>query len=63
MIKKLLNRLPNSLKWTPHNLFGHPASEIMYILSLIYSSKKFEIISNKIHDNTIPDHEPGEGRG
>jgi len=63
MIKKLLDKLSNSLSWTLRNLFGYPASKTMYILSIIYSSEKFKKISNEIYDNAIPNHEPEEGRG
>ena len=63
MVKKYINKLPKALKWTPHNMIGHPLSEVFHLLSILYGSKKFERIANEIHDNTIPDHVRGEGRG
>ena len=42
--------------WTIHNLIGHPASEIAYLLG-------FQGLSDWLHDVTIPKHEPGTGRG
>lgn len=41
--------------WTLHNLIGHPASEVMYLLGF----KNF----NWVHDKTLPEHEKGTGRG
>ena len=43
-------------KWSLHNLVAHPLSELMYLIGL-------EQASNWIHDATIPEHEPGLGRG
>lgn len=43
-------------KWSLHNLVAHPLSEFMYLIGL-------EQASNWIHDATIPEHEPGQGRG
>jgi len=45
--------------WAVHNLFSHPIMEIVYLLSF----GKAERLCNFIHDVTIPDHTPGEGRG
>lgn len=42
--------------WTFHNMVGHPMSEIAYLLGLTEWSHVW-------HDYTIPDHEPGTGRG
>ena len=54
-----LTRLLSGLgpfKWTLHNLMAHPLSEVVYLLG-------FENFSNWIHDSTVPEHEPGTGRG
>jgi hypothetical protein len=53
---KLLARLPERFRWTPHNLIAHPLSEILFQLG-------FEDAGNRLHDWTIPAHEPGTGRG
>jgi len=58
-MKKLLAKLPKLPKrfmWSPHNLFAHPLSELLYQLG-------FEELSNKVHDMTVPAHTPEEGRG
>jgi hypothetical protein len=56
MLKKILNSLPERFKWTLHNVVAHPLSEFLWQLG-------FEDFSNKIHDSTIPEHDPGAGRG
>jgi hypothetical protein len=53
---KLLARLPERFRWTPHNLIAHPLSEILFQLG-------FEDAGNRLHDWTIPAHQPGTGRG
>ena len=45
--------------WPVHNLLAHPFMEIVYLMSF----GKAERFCNFIHDVTIPDHTPGEGRG
>ena len=52
----LLARLPERFRWTPHNLIAHPLSEILFQLG-------FEDAGNRLHDWTIPAHQPGTGRG
>lgn len=52
----LLARLPKRLRWTLHNLVAHPVSEILFLVGL-------DALSNLVHDQTIPVHEPGTGRG
>lgn len=42
--------------WAVHNLIAHPLSEILYWFGL-------QQASNWIHDKTVPEHKPGEGRG
>ena len=55
-LPSVLARLPGRFQWTLHNLVGHPVSEVLYQLGL-------ERAGNRIHDLTIPEHVPGEGRG
>ena len=62
-MRKLIDTLPLSLRWTPHNLIAHPVSEILYLLSLLFHNEKIRELSNYIHDETIPTHHIGEGRG
>lgn len=56
-------RFPKS--WTIHNLIAHPASEVMYQVAKGLQSYGFvlEALSHELHDQTVPDHEPGTGRG
>lgn len=42
--------------WTTHNLVGHPVSELLHLLG-------FGGLGDRVHDATLPDHEPGTGRG
>jgi hypothetical protein len=55
-MKKFLDFLPKRFQWSIHNLVAHPLSEICYLVGL-------EELSNIIHDSTIPNHKPEEGRG
>ena len=43
-------------KLTIHNMIAHPLSEICFLIG-------YGELGNKIHDITIPDHIPGQGRG
>lgn len=43
-------------KWTLHNVVAHPLSEILHQIGM-------QRASNWIHDITIPEHNPEEGRG
>ena len=45
--------------WTVHNLLAHPLMELLCLISF----GKLEAFGNKIHDATVPEHTPGEGRG
>jgi hypothetical protein len=58
LITRLVNRLPERFKWTPHNLVAHPLSEVLYQISV-----SIENVGNRIHDATVPTHESGTGRG
>ena len=54
-VSKFLSKL-GPFKWTLHNVVAHPLSEIVYLIG-------FEQVSNWIHDATVPEHEPENGRG
>lgn len=56
--------------FTTHNLVGHPASEMLYLaskamqgLGLTRTAAALAVVSTVAHDGTLPDHEPGSGRG
>lgn len=54
-VSKILSRL-GPFKWSLHNVVAHPISELLYLAG-------FKHISDWIHDVTVPDHDPGTGRG
>ncbi len=43
-------------RWTLHNLVAHPLSEIAYIFGL-------RMLSDWLHNASIPKHDKGTGRG
>jgi len=50
--------------WVIHNILGHPASEIIFwMVRPFVGLTKAENVCGWIHDVTIPEHEPGTGRG
>lgn len=49
-MRKIISKLPDRFKWTIHNIFAHPLSEIAFQLGFIKASEM-------IHDNTLPDEE------
>jgi len=50
--------------WTAHNLISHPLSELTFwLVRPFIGLTRAENIAGAIHDCTIPDHEPGTGRG
>lgn len=53
---KWLAMLPGRFRWTLHNLIAHPLSEVLFQVGL-------GEWGNRLHDATIPRHEPGTGRG
>jgi hypothetical protein len=59
-MKRFLSKL-GPFKWTLHNLVAHPLSELVYLIGL--GTKRAERASNWIHDNTAPEHEPGNREG
>ena len=60
----LFARLPERLQWAPHNIVGHPLSEIAYQIGMLRgpSSRMFRL-SDWLHDWTVPAHPAGAGRG
>lgn len=51
-----LGRLPERWRWTLHNIVAHPVSEVLFQVG----ARRW---SDAVHDLTIPEHEPGTGRG
>ena len=49
-MKFLINKLPKKFKWTIHNVIAHPLSEIAHLIGA-------SVLSEKIHDCTIPDND------
>ena len=49
-MKFLINKLPKKFKWTIHNVIAHPLSEIVHLVGA-------SVLSEKIHDCTIPDND------
>jgi len=67
-MKRQLNR--TSLGWAVHNLIAHPASEVLWICAFVLEAlclpnlaDRAEDLGHWIHDVTVPDHDPGTGRG
>lgn len=52
----MLARLPRRFHWTVHNVVAHPLSEILFQFGLVR-------LGDWLHDVTVPEHEPGTGRG
>ncbi len=52
----IFNLLPVRFRWTVHNLFAHPLSEVLWQLGLVN-------LSDWIHEITVPEHEVGTGHG
>lgn len=42
--------------WVIHNLIAHPVSELLYWVGLSH-------FGEWLHDETVPEHEAGTGRG
>jgi len=49
--------------WAVHNLIAHPASQLVWWLSLCGVVKPVAKFSDWLHDWTVPVHESGTGRG
>ena len=54
-MQRLLKRL-GRFKYSIHNIIAHPMSEILF-------QTGFEDAGNWVHDVTLPDDPPGQGRG
>ena len=54
----LFARFPERFQWTFHNVVAHPLSEI-----LVSADGNFVYAGNRLHDWSIPQHDPGTGRG
>ena len=54
-ISKFLSKM-GLFKWSLHDFVAHPLSELVHLIGL-------ERASSWIHDITVPEHEPGTGRG
>lgn len=52
--KRKMNKLWKN--WTVHNIIAHPASEVLYLISILFVGReRAESISGWIHDVTLPD--------
>jgi len=52
----LFARFPERFQWTFHNVVAHPLSEVLFQIG-------FEDAGNLLHDWSVPQHDPGTGRG
>ena len=53
----LFAKLPDRFQWSFHNIVAHPLSEFLFQIG-------FEDASNRLHDWSVPLHNPDEeGRG
>lgn len=57
----ILKTIKTELMWAAHNLIAHPIAEITHWIGLLW--KPAEDFGLWLHDFTIPEHEPGTGRG
>lgn len=51
-----LGRLPERWRWTVHNVFGHPLSELVYQAGL-------RSVGDWLHDVTVPEPQGENPRG
>jgi hypothetical protein len=49
-MRNMISKLPNKFRWSIHNIFAHPISEILFLIGL-------DKLSKTIHDQTIPNEE------
>lgn len=59
MLKPLpvfLGKLPDRYQWVLHNVVAHPLSELLFQFGL----RRW---SDCVHDQTVPAHQHGTGRG
>lgn len=59
------NRLPEPLRWTPHNLLGHGVGELVHLAGWVLerAGAQLQRQALRLHDWTMPEHKPGQGRG
>ena len=55
-LQRRLGKLPLRWRWAPHNLVGHPLSEVIYQLGL-------RSLGHYVHDITVPEPQGEEPRG
>ena len=67
-MRRKLNK--TNLVWAIHNLIAHPLGEALWICAFVLEAlclpnlaDKIENFGNWIHDVTVPNHDPGTGRG
>lgn len=49
-VKRIVNKMPRKFKWTIHNVVAHPLSEVAWLVGA-------KLLSEKIHDCTVPDND------
>lgn len=53
--------IKRELGWAAHNFVAHPVSELCHWIGFVWpAAERFGLW---LHDVTIPEHEPGTGRG
>lgn len=58
-----MKRVKVEFWWFVHNMIAHPLSQILWMISLFGLIKPISEASDWVHDWTVPDHLPAEGRG
>ena len=41
--------------WPVHNLIGHPVSEIVYRILILFGKSRAKRVGDWIHDSTLPE--------
>ena len=49
--------------WALHNLAAHPLSQLLWWASLCGRIEPASSLADWVHDATVPEHSPEEGRG
>lgn len=49
------------IMWAAHNAVAHPLSEVLYWAGCLWP--KARQLGNRLHDVTVPEHDPNTGRG
>jgi hypothetical protein len=49
--------------WAIHNLAAHPLSQLLWWASLCGLVRPLAKAGDMVHDWTVPNHNPGTGRG